>query len=462
MHKSSKTRWGGWSDWIWNDDYQRYYRQRQDTNGDFDTEWHEETTTAADEQTPRDSNIDGITEDLHNAHLQSPSSSAYDQPTNVVPEAVSEYALRGSSSKNKSKSSKSKSKSKSTSKSKGKSHAEPEEEEELDRASASASASHPAVADVQDQPYYDPETGQYYYPDNTRQTRAAGNETQSRNRLRLSLTDLGGATAYAERDPALSQGGAQYTQARYDDEEENPAVQAAIAASRRYNHSAQVAGEGSSSAYGTYDYEDEGPPTPRAGGSRSTHIAATDGDAEQLDPRYRVEHSNKFQPGEIFKVLWCEPQGSGFDPTPSVSDRHEYRDRFGGKFYVGFRRFIVIANDQGHCTCVPILTYGGKACSKKGIKPEKHGIVYEKGHKARLVPGEPKLGFAPARVEITQDGEKLSKESRVNYSKLVTVEHNVKVLFIGHVTSVDYDIVAEAVNKCWEEKIHHKRRFGSR
>lgn len=76
--------------------------------------------------------------------------------------------------------------------------------------------------------------------------------------------------------------------------------------------------------------------------------------------------------------------------------------------------------------------------------------------------GEPKLGFAPARVEITQDGEKLSKESRVNYSKLVTVEHNVKVLFIGHVTAADYDIVAEAVNKCWEEKIHHKRRFGSR
>ncbi|KAK7420023.1 hypothetical protein QQX98_003029 [Neonectria punicea] len=455
MHKSSKTRWGGWSDWIWNDDYQRYYRQRQDTNGAFDTEWHEETITAADEQTPRDSNIDGITEDLHNAHLQSPSSSAYDQP-------MSEYALRGSSSKNKSKSSKSKSKSKSTSKSKGKSHAEPDEEEELDRASASASASHPAVADVQDQPYYDPETGQYYYPDNTHQTRAAGNDSQSRNRPRLSLTESGGATAYAERDPASSQGGTQYTQARYDDEEEDPAVQAAIAASRRYNHSAQVAGEGSSSAYGTYDYEDEGPPTPRAGGSRSTHIAATDGDAEQLDPRYRVEHSNKFQPGEIFKVLWCEPQGSGFDPTPSVSDRHEYRDRFGGKFYVGFRRFIVIANDQGHCTCVPILTYGGKACSKKGIKPEKHGIVYEKGHKARLVSGEPKLGFAPARVEITQDGEKLSKESRVNYSKLVTVEHNVKVLFIGHVIAPDYDIVSEAVNKCWEEKIHHKRRFGSR
>ncbi|KPM43533.1 hypothetical protein AK830_g2987 [Neonectria ditissima] len=418
MHKSSKTRWGGWSDWIWNEDYQRYYRQRQNTNGEYDTEWNEATATTADEQTPRDSNIDGITEGLQNVELQNPSSSAFDhQP--------SEYTHRNSSSKNKSKSSKSKSsKSKSTSKGKGKSHADPEGEEELDHASA-AGSSHPTTADVQDQPC--------------------------------------GATSYAEREPALtSQGGVQYTQTRYDEEEEDPAIQAAIAASRGYNYSAQATGEGSDSAYGTYDYEDEGPPTPRAAGSRSTHIAATDGDAEQLDPRYRVEHSNKFGPGEIFKVLWCEPQGSGYDPTPSVSDRHEYKDRFGGKFYVGFRRFIVIANDQGHCTCVPILTYGGKACSKKGIKPEKHGIVYEKGHKARLLSGEPKLGFAPARVEITQDGEKLSKESRVNYSKLVTVEHNVKVLFIGRVTAVDYDIVADAVNKCWEEKIHHKRRFSSR
>ena len=48
--------------------------------------------------------------------------------------------------------------------------------------------------------------------------------------------------------------------------------------------------------------------------------------------------------------------------------------------------------------------------------------------------------------------EKLAKESRVNYSKLVTVEHNVKVFFIGHIISDDVTIISDAVDKCWLEK----------
>lgn len=106
----------------------------------------------------------------------------------------------------------------------------------------------------------------------------------------------------------------------------------------------------------------------------------------------------------------------------------------------------------------PILTYGGKACKKKGIKAEKHGIIYERGHKARLLDREPKLGFAPVRVEMKEEGEKLSKESRVNYSKLVTVEHNIKVFFIGSVYLNDWDTVRDAVNYCWAKKSHHKQK----
>lgn len=56
-----------------------------------------------------------------------------------------------------------------------------------------------------------------------------------------------------------------------------------------------------------------------------------------------------------------------------------------------------------------------------------------------MLDGEPKLGFAPVRVDMTEDGEKLSKESRVNYSKLVTIEHNVKV-FIGSIVTVGWRI----------------------
>lgn len=53
------------------------------------------------------------------------------------------------------------------------------------------------------------------------------------------------------------------------------------------------------------------------------------------------------------------------------------------------------------------------------------------------------MGFSPVRVEMkmTEEGEKVSRESRVNYSKLVTVEHNVKVFFIGHIYLSDWQIV---------------------
>lgn len=92
-------------------------------------------------------------------------------------------------------------------------------------------------------------------------------------------------------------------------------------------------------------------------------------EADAQKPGYQVEPSIRFQPGEvcicslslmltnanidkIFKVHWSEPQGASSDGAPSVSGKHEIQNRFGTKFFVGFRRFIVIANDQGHCTCV--------------------------------------------------------------------------------------------------------------
>jgi hypothetical protein len=60
-------------------------------------------------------------------------------------------------------------------------------------------------------------------------------------------------------------------------------------------------------------------------------------------------------------------------------------------------------------------------------------------------------------MDITMEGEKISKESRVNYSKLVTVEHNVKVMFIGTIVAQDWPIVPDAINRCWDQKDHHKR-----
>lgn len=65
---------------------------------------------------------------------------------------------------------------------------------------------------------------------------------------------------------------------------------------------------------------------------------------------------------------------------------------------------------------------------------------------------EPELGYDPVALDIYAPNEKLAPESRVNYSKLVTIEHNVKVFFIGRVVQQHLEYVQNAVNECWGKK----------
>ncbi|KAI1391329.1 uncharacterized protein F4822DRAFT_182121 [Hypoxylon trugodes] len=195
--------------------------------------------------------------------------------------------------------------------------------------------------------------------------------------------------------------------------------------------------------------------------SYSNYIQGTPGEEEVLDSRYRVEHSGRFQPGEVFKILWSEPlgqvgQAGGDDPISDITKR---RTAGGNKFYIGFRRFIIVTTDESHhSTCVPILTYDRRGCLKKGVRPNKHGIIYMAGTKPKLLKNEPELGFPPVALQVYAEGEMLARESRVNYSKLVTIEHNVKVFFIGSITGDDFDNVRYAVNECWNKKMHRSSR----
>jgi hypothetical protein len=93
------------------------------------------------------------------------------------------------------------------------------------------------------------------------------------------------------------------------------------------------------------------------------------------------------------------------------------------------------------------------ACTKRGVKPAKHGIIYQAGKTPRMLPGEPELGFEPVRALLSDRTAQLVKESRVNYAKLTTVEHSVPVYFIGAVHPDDFKhIVVPAVDYCWETK----------
>ena len=73
-----------------------------------------------------------------------------------------------------------------------------------------------------------------------------------------------------------------------------------------------------------------------------------------------------------------------------------------------------------------------------------------------MLPGEPDLGFEAVKVHLNERTEQLVKESRVNYAKLTTIEHNFPVLFIGRIDPGDFrNIVRPAVDTCWQRKRHN-------
>lgn len=416
-----QTKRSRWSEWILSPEYQQYYRQRVDSSGISHIQWQSEYEAARSSQVPRSEGMDEMTQQFGAASIQSPEQN--EEPNYV------EYAVTGSSSSGKNRTSRSKSKPSKNSSGKGKGPAQ-EDIDEVDERDhqgyESRYSQNRSAAPQAEQMYWDPTTQQYY-----------------------PYTQAGQA------DPTPSQ---PYIDGSGD--ADDPQLQAAIAQSKQYTRDPYRGGEASAAAtYPAYvAQEEEDEPGPVAPAGNPEHIVGTGGDAEKLDPRYCVAVSSAFQPGEVFKVLWPEPAGGG-----SIVEETVYRDQYGGPIFVHFRRFIVVANDLGHCTCIPISTYGKKGCKKSGVKAEQHGIVAESSNRNPTpLSNEPSLGFPPVRVHIYEQGERISKESRVNYAKLTTVEHNVKVLFIGRVVGSDWEVVTDAVNTSWAKKMHtHKKKHRS-
>jgi hypothetical protein len=90
----------------------------------------------------------------------------------------------------------------------------------------------------------------------------------------------------------------------------------------------------------------------------------------------------------------------------------------------------------------PILTYNNQGVSKDGVVKWKHAIAFTgkkdkepSPHQLEL-PGMNEYGMmSPIRVRARSKQEKLHAMSRINFSKMYTVEHNVKVYDFGDVDS---------------------------
>jgi hypothetical protein len=78
------------------------------------------------------------------------------------------------------------------------------------------------------------------------------------------------------------------------------------------------------------------------------------------------------------------------------------------------------------------------------------------------LPGEKKLLKKPVRVTSTSPKDKLDKASRVNYSKVYTIEHNLKVCFIGQIhkdsEAIFFTMVRTELEGSDEDKAESKKK----
>ncbi|KAI1872720.1 uncharacterized protein JN550_003594 [Neoarthrinium moseri] len=176
-----------------------------------------------------------------------------------------------------------------------------------------------------------------------------------------------------------------------------------------------------------------------------------------LDKEFTIKPSKYFVPGEVFKFEWLEPNGSGSRKKFSNNSEASFTEASemsveGEMYYTSIRRFVVVSTENNSSICVPILTYEGRGCNKPGVQPENHGIVYEPPNSPTRLRGEPAHGFGPVRMQLYAEGETLVAESRINYSKLVSIEHNFAVMFIGRIYSQDFGTILGAVDHCWARR----------
>jgi hypothetical protein len=171
---------------------------------------------------------------------------------------------------------------------------------------------------------------------------------------------------------------------------------------------------------------------------------------ETLDPRYcqvpDKEQRKFWKVGRVFMMLWTEPAGPQVAPGGGTlpNGSHISTTWLDEKAYSEIRRFVVIQEGYGNNICSPIQTYSGQATLKPNLPDRhQHAIIYTSKHCPQECSYKAEDGTIvweelskdPIKVRGEQEGPEgeLEPESRLNYSKIYTVENYVRVLNIGMV-----------------------------
>ncbi|KAK5719529.1 hypothetical protein LTR15_008053 [Elasticomyces elasticus] len=192
-------------------------------------------------------------------------------------------------------------------------------------------------------------------------------------------------------------------------------------------------------------------------------IADEAGETEQLFSKFRLREQDFFSASRVFSMLWVD---AGMDESivmrtiscnPSRPDQlyrnHDTRD----KVYSYVQDFIVVRAGTAFCSVVPIVNYGGRGVGLSGIIKSRHSLVYTGKNDPAPLPCElPQRGggaMMPVAIRVVLDhrDEQLVQVSRLDYSKVYTVYHTVKVAAFGVVHEDSQWAFLDQFNVVWTQ-----------
>jgi hypothetical protein len=192
-------------------------------------------------------------------------------------------------------------------------------------------------------------------------------------------------------------------------------------------------------------------------------LYATPGEEEKLYSNYKIRRHDFFKFGRVFLVLWSEPAGEAATQLTQVNsvvanDRQSSGmsvGRMGEMVFSKVRRFVVIREGENYCSALPIVSYGNQGVGKKNVVKSEHGLIYT-GIEVPVpltceLPsrGEKGLRSRPIRVVTDEPGNKLDPMSRIDFAKVHTIHHNLKVAPYGNVHASSREALSSQFSSVW-------------
>ncbi|KAK0861021.1 hypothetical protein LTR87_017118 [Friedmanniomyces endolithicus] len=185
-----------------------------------------------------------------------------------------------------------------------------------------------------------------------------------------------------------------------------------------------------------------------------------EGEQDPLFSNFRIRRHDFFTLGRVFMILWSEPFGETTTNIGSViqNDRSMpglFLGRHGERVYSKVRKFVIIREGRDFCTALPVVSYGARGVSKFGVTKFEHGIIYTGSAVPEPLPaerpnrGERAMNATAIRVTPDAQGMKLDEMSRIDYAKVHTIEHNLKVAAVGVVHPASMEALITQFRSVW-------------